>query len=313
VGNVVNDTKEHLRTALETTATQHACFMEEVRSSYQSELSQSANLRREVEDFVSGIKVNTQSVEHRVQDAAVKAEKLLVEQKDVSEELEKRRKRDRTSLDLEIKSIQKRMGGIFDSHEAVMKGFEHLVDVVGMLLDASRMQCAFNLQDTADREHMFLLGLQDEGGPKESLGAQTPPKPKGQLIQGSPRRPKKAQQIVNVDQRCLSCSGQAPNVLSAFKMACLQYNPSPVTFEETELNRLDILNKIDGTLKRAQSQYSSGPNRKAIPGGQEGGTFSVADYVPMVVSAAKDSSRLPTLRSGGPNNGPQTRRLDFIE
>merc|ERR1719359_2018834 len=109
------------------------------------------------------------------------------------------------------------------------------------------MNCAFNLQDTLDREDMYLLGLREEA-PKESP-QQSPSKPK---VQGSksPRRGKTSK-IVRVEERCLSCSGQAPTVLSAFKMACLQYNPSPVKFQDVDHTRIDLLAKMEQVLNRA--------------------------------------------------------------
>ena len=36
--------------------------------------------------------------------------------------------------------------------------------------------------------------------------------------------------VVNVDPKCLSCSGQASHVLQQFKMACLSYTPSKVQY-----------------------------------------------------------------------------------
>merc|ERR1719267_202703 len=116
VGNVVNDTREHLRTALETVATQHARFMEEVRVSYRGELDEAAKLRVEVEGFLKEMRELCEATSSQVEAAQDKAEALLQEQKVVLEDSERRRKRDITSLDLETKGIQKRLGGIFDSH-----------------------------------------------------------------------------------------------------------------------------------------------------------------------------------------------------
>lgn len=335
VGNVVNDTQEHFRTALETVATQHACFMEEVRRKYRAELAQSAQLREDVEGHVAVLKANTANIEKRVEQAAVKADDHLQDQKNVMEESEKKRKRDRVALELEIKGIQKRLGGIFDSHAVVSKGFAHLGEILGFMLEAVRMQCAFELQDTSDREHMYLLGLREETAPKEpSPPTQSPGRAKI-CAQGSPRRTKVAaqkSQIVAVDQRCLSCSGQAPTVLSAFKTACLQYNPSPVNFQDTEHTRFDILHKIELSLQRAHEMYSEGPQGRAqreevghqspgrtkrSNGGNGNGRLNIADYMPMSegvtskpVSQEKDAriSRFPTLHASRPNSVPSTPR-----
>jgi len=314
VGNVVNDTKEHLRTALETVATQHACFMEEVRGSYRAELMQAADLREEVGVSVAQMRRDSHEMDLRIQSYAGQTSQLLEEHKDVMDDSDKRRKRDRASLDLEIKGIQKRIGGIFDSHTLISKGIEHLGGIVGTLVEAERMQCAFNLQDTMDREHMYLLGLREEAAPKE-------PPPHGveqspgsgrtkQHVIGSPRRAAKKAQIVHVDQRCLSCSGQSPTVLSAFKMACLQYKPSPVKFQDVEHTRFDILNKMSQVLARAHNMYSFGPEgqEEASTGNSKG--KALGDYMPIGAGASqvesRGTSRLPNLNT---NNVPSTPRI----
>lgn len=270
VGNVVNDTREHFRTALKTVATQHARFMEEARCSYRTELDKAALLRDEVEQFLKEMRDGTTAMDFRIQAAALKAEALLQEHKGVLEDSEKKRKRDISGLDLETKGIQKRLGGIFDSHAMISRGFGHLEGIIGTLLEAFRMQCAFNLQDTFDREQMYLLGLREEGGaPKEHgpppAAAQSPRKEAKRSVSLSPRKGKATSKaaparIVHVDQRCLACSGQAPNILSAFKMACLQYNPSPVKYEDEEFPRSDILKRIDVKLADARNLYRAGPS-----------------------------------------------------
>merc|ERR1719158_1853195 len=52
VGNVVNDVKEHFRTASATIAAHNASFITEVRASYADELSKAADLRGQVEKFI---------------------------------------------------------------------------------------------------------------------------------------------------------------------------------------------------------------------------------------------------------------------
>lgn len=52
--------------------------------------------------------------------------------------------------------------------------------------------------------------------------------------------PNKKDINIKMDKKCLSCSGQSSMVLSAFKLACLNYSSSPVEynkkiFEKTEL------------------------------------------------------------------------------
>merc|ERR1712039_491334 len=65
--------------------------------------------------------------------------------------------------------------------------------------------------------------------------------------------------VVRVDNRCLSCSGQAPLVLSAFKMACLQYSPSPVEHSGSQYDRGDLLSQRHSLLEGAHNALLEGP------------------------------------------------------
>lgn len=50
-------------------------------------------------------------------------------------------------------------------------------------------------------------------------------------MKNSTMKKKKDSEInVQVDKKCLSCSGQSSTVLSAFKLACLNYNSSKVEY-----------------------------------------------------------------------------------
>jgi len=117
------------------------------------------------------------------------------------------------------------------------------------------------------------MGLRDEGGAAKEVPPQPTPAPqpaaspkKGKSHQsprkGPTNRSGPPAKIVHVDKRCLSCSGQAPSILSAFKMACLQYNPSPVKYENDELPRADILHMIEARLTKAHFMYRSGPTNE---------------------------------------------------
>jgi len=62
--------------------------------------------------------------------------------------------------------------------------------------------------------------------------------------------------VMTLDKRCLSCSGSASTVLAGFKLACLQYAPSPIMYQQglhsrTELIRLrmDLLNQAKEQLR----------------------------------------------------------------
>jgi len=258
VGQAVNETREHLRTALETTAAHNATFVDSVHKRYQEEIAQSSKLRDEVVRFIDKTDASIGEFDDRIEAAAEKTGALLNEQRDIIEEAERRRKRDRSSTDLELKGIKKWMSGIFESSDIITRGFELFSQVVSMMIQAVDMQCALDMQDTLDREHMSLLGVKEEVVPNS---VQSSPQKR------SPRKGLRRPPVVQVDQRCLSCSGQAASVLSAFKIACLQYCPSPVEYQQQEHTRVDLLQQMRQMLAKAKDVYAKGFMLDAPPAG----------------------------------------------
>ena len=49
--------------------------------------------------------------------------------------------------------------------------------------------------------------------------------------------PDKNDSALALDNKCLGCSGYPASTLSAFKMACLAYNPSSITVDEQVFRR----------------------------------------------------------------------------
>eukprot|EP00747_Dinoflagellata_sp_TGD_P103440 gnl/TRDRNA2_/TRDRNA2_168962_c1_seq1.p1 gnl/TRDRNA2_/TRDRNA2_168962_c1~~gnl/TRDRNA2_/TRDRNA2_168962_c1_seq1.p1 ORF type:complete len:621 (+),score=149.40 gnl/TRDRNA2_/TRDRNA2_168962_c1_seq1:58-1920(+) len=273
VGNVVNDVKEHFRTASQTISQTNATFISEVRKDYQTELKLAANLREEVQNFMVRTDDNIATLDTRVADAATKAERLAGEAREEIEDLNKRRKRDKNSVDNELKALKKRLGGVFDNSDAVLRGIEHIYRVIQIIMDAEFMQSSLELQDFVDRKKIALMGYKDEKERFRADAAQPAPEARAKSAPGGPK-PQSArgrgvfaernpqEPVVKVDTRCLSCSGQSPLVMSSFKMACLQYMPSPVEHEGRIHPRDNLLQQRNHLLQRARDELAEGPRHK---------------------------------------------------
>lgn len=103
VGAVVDDVRQHFRTASEAVAAHNARFVGEVRQEYQEELASSAKLRVEARDFMSQTTSRIAGFDERVAAAATKAGALAEEVREEVEELNKKRKKDKNSTDNELK------------------------------------------------------------------------------------------------------------------------------------------------------------------------------------------------------------------
>merc|ERR1719271_1865199 len=162
VGNVVNDVREHFRTASQTISAHNATFITEVRQQYQVELEKAAGVRQEVLNFMQHVERTIQDQDARVAGTAAKASALAAEAREEVEELNRRRKRDKTSADNELKALKKRLGGVFDNSDAVLKGIEHLYDVIQMMLEGEFIASSLEMQDSIDKKKIALMGVKDD-------------------------------------------------------------------------------------------------------------------------------------------------------
>eukprot|EP00746_Dinoflagellata_sp_MGD_P106778 gnl/MRDRNA2_/MRDRNA2_44727_c0_seq1.p1 gnl/MRDRNA2_/MRDRNA2_44727_c0~~gnl/MRDRNA2_/MRDRNA2_44727_c0_seq1.p1 ORF type:complete len:578 (-),score=134.15 gnl/MRDRNA2_/MRDRNA2_44727_c0_seq1:41-1774(-) len=323
VGNVVNDVKEHFRTASQTIAAHNAAFISEVRSSYRDELAQAAALRGEVQSFMNSTQTSISNLDNRVKESTVQTESLVKEVRADMEELNRKRKRDKTSVDIEMKHLKKRLGDVFENSDAVLRGMEHLWQVLSMILEGERVQNALELQDSVDRKRIALMGVKDDELSLSRNYGSSPQRPRPEARSAAqeraadktprattapggakPKGGKQNQPIVSVDTRCLSCSGQAPLVMSAFKMACLQYTPSKVEYQAQAYDRHDLLQHRQTLLRRAYDALRSGPAPEQAkemldiaPGDTKdirGGKDALSKYAQ--VAHVENTTRLPTLR-----------------
>ncbi|CAK9098829.1 unnamed protein product [Durusdinium trenchii] len=335
VGEVVNDVREHFRTASQTIASHNASFVKQVREEYQAELKSSAQLREEVKNFMNRASQSVESLELRVDEVASKANALAAEAREELEELNRRRKRDKTSADNELKALKKRLGGVFDNSDAVLRGIEHIYSVLDPVLESELMQCALEKQDAIDRDRISLMGVKDDELTLARSTHTEPQRPRPECrLQSAPgglkpNKTSKQKPVVRVDNRCVSCSGQAPLVLAAFKMACLHYAPSPIDHRGHVVERHELLERREQLLLTASRSLLRGPGALTEDGGDELGMTgragapsdtseekvdAFADYAVVEVqcsgrskpSRSQDAMRLPNMPQSGP---PRTPRI----
>ena len=68
----------------------------------------------------------------------------------------------------------------------------------------------------------------------------------------------KMSELLNDTQSCFREALASSKVLSAFKIACLQYCPSPVEYQQQEHSRLELLQQMRAVVGRARQMYAKG-------------------------------------------------------
>merc|ERR1719265_54768 len=165
------------------------------------------------------------------------AERLVGEVRRDVEDLQKKRKKDRAAVDMEIKAHKKQMSGVYDSTDNVSKGLERLAGAMEVLLESERVQAALDAQDLIDRKNVSLLGYKNANDGKKSRGRrQTDDDDNDDAGMGGSRS------VISIDNRCLSCSGTHNEILEGFKIACLNYTPGQVSYEKFSYDRSELMN-----------------------------------------------------------------------
>jgi hypothetical protein len=264
VDSMVNDLKSHFNTATNTVAAHNATMLSEVRESYQKELNQAAELRHEVTRFMQDTQKSVSRLENIVDTGQEHTYDMVSKVSSEVEDLNKARRRDNTDYTLAGQTMKEQVRVVSNTSESVGKCLEHISSVVAVMLKSDRVASALAQQENLDRAKVALMGYRDTktgAGTRPSTSSKTVRKkssnvcPKASDGEGSDC----GESVITVDNRCLSCSGQAQHVLSGFKMACLQYAPGPVSFSKKLYKREELLNLRQNLLEQAQEQLHQGP------------------------------------------------------
>jgi len=254
VDRMMGDMKEHFQTATNTVAAHNAAMLQEVRTAYQEELQEAAQVRQKVDEFMQSERDYRRALEDSMCKSQAQTEDLVRQVTAEVEEVGKLRRRDRNSQEVEIKAVAKQLATVQDSSQHVAQSLEHLSAALWTMVQCERAASALDLQDDQDRSKIALMGYKEET-------AEKPRGSRGRSAKGRASSPSETdhQIILNVDERCLSCCGKAQTVLSGFKMACLQYSPAPVIFARRTYNRSDLLRLREKLLSQVHEALDHGP------------------------------------------------------
>jgi hypothetical protein len=126
------------------------------------------------------------------------------------------RKRDQSDFGVEIKALNLKAENIESQYGAINSRMDSINKTMDFIVETLKIINILCKQDEVDRESIALMGY------KES-------------------KTKTAKPVVSIDKQCFSCTGQGSVVISAFKIACLAYAPSPVVYKNATLSRKELI------------------------------------------------------------------------
>ena len=125
--------------------------------------------------------------------------------------------------------------------ERVDGKFGNVSELVGYLVEFCRVVHLILSQEEEDRENLNLIGFSDN----TSKG-----NPKGYL---------------SLKSECMSCTGNSTVVMTAFKMACINYNPSPVRYNSRTFTRKQLISLMGSFINESWRSASAKPPYDIIP------------------------------------------------
>eukprot|EP00347_Sterkiella_histriomuscorum_P014958 403358851 len=155
--------------------------------------------------------------------------------KDSEDDL-RRRIREKTDLDLTIKAIQEKIEKSRYSFKVLKTFIKSQANMILGIQESVQILIKLGLQDEQDRKSISLYGFKMNESEKS-------------LINEKP--------IVTLDKQCLSCSGQSSIVINAFKMACLSYQPQPITYQNVTSSRESLFTQTQGILEKAMRNFKN--------------------------------------------------------
>jgi ferritin-like metal-binding protein YciE len=281
VDGFMGSIKQHFATATETMAANSTKLLEEIRQDYKRDLGQAAQLRDEVNEFMSETENNITRFEDYMGEASAKADSASQSLCSDLTDLSKRNRIDRQETDVLLHQLQATVRAAASSSEMGVQRMEQMASVLGLLVENGRLFSALSVQDNTDRGKVALMGYPREGpktGDAAGRGAGTSGGGGSGAAGPSPRARSKHHHHalkpgsdpvaenggISLDPRCLSCSGQSGTTLSAFKMACLQYKPGPVAVPVGDrtimYSRAELLDMQSNLLKEAHDALSKMPS-----------------------------------------------------
>lgn len=203
------------------------------------------------------------------------------------------RRRELSNQELQFTTMHGQVHFAAEASQAVGKCLEHLSSVLQLMLESERAASALDIQDDTDRAKIALMGYKASGNCTPSTSA--PSRPPSALSRPSSSRPGSRPSSrgagtaratptpplptmrsrsaggetgalddfqappFTLDQRCLGCNGCKETVLAGFKMACINYEPGPVSFAARTYARPELLDLRERLLAQADAALRRGP------------------------------------------------------
>lgn len=175
------------------------------------------------------VDLKTMSAELRtlIYETSQHLESLAKQAMDKSDFVSSQRKRDHSDFLKELQKVTTEIENVIEDQAKVRTYTKTVGQMTTGVVEFCKITQVLLAQDEEDRQSIALMGYKegkDSARPKTRTGA-----------------------VVTLDKQCISCTNQSPIVISAFKMACLAYAPTPITYMRQSYTRRELI-EMQGQL-----------------------------------------------------------------
>eukprot|EP00913_Durusdinium_trenchii_P029997 g28110.t1 len=254
--------KESIRIGSAEAGAKMANFMDDMRAENQKMVSDSERLRKETVAICDTFRSEMDEMHLHRQRSDEQNQAIHRELREALNDSEKKRKKDKASLEVEMKEVGKQLSILHDFVEEAVEACKNVEPLCSCLVEALAMQFA-------DWARVNLVGYKpvSNGKPEAPRQSSDCPPQATKHKRASPRCQKEEpSQVISLDKRCYSCCSQTQMVMSGFKMACLNYRPSAVHIGEgldvavlvfaknASYERLELFDRMDELLANARER-----------------------------------------------------------
>jgi archaellum component FlaC len=149
-----------------------------------------------------------------------------------TEQIGAKRKRDKSAFKQTLDKVVNKVDRTEANVERLKSENQNVSEMVACLVEFSFISHSLMTQDEEDKQTLKLLGT--KGAPP-------------------------AQSSIKISADCLSCAGKSSIITHAFKLACISYDPSPLSYRSRVFSRVQLLQVAGNMLQNCWGLVSTRP------------------------------------------------------
>mmetsp|Transcript_75144 Transcript_75144/g.135351 ORF Transcript_75144/g.135351 Transcript_75144/m.135351 type:complete len:543 (+) Transcript_75144:86-1714(+) len=263
LNNIVDDVKAHFQTAAQVVGTTTMGHISEMREKYSEDLKGMQDIVKEHAGMMERQEIFQEAVQN---DVSVFQDEIFQKVESIKTSFEGKSQTstsESNKLMLEAMQLKKQLKDL-ESAEKVAQSLRAISrDVLTTMVESQLLSAHLDSQDDQDRKNIALFGYKNvenkesrtsiQGGFLPELDPKLTPRRRiAQVLHAD-------KPTINLDKRCLSCSGSPATTLAGFKLACLQYSPSAVEYRRVSYSRAELISLRLDLLHQAQEQLKAAP------------------------------------------------------